>query len=173
MIWICVRKNAELSSFIFGQFPVARKLIINGGAIRPTGLLLYFPPTLFYIRIHTIKQITRNQISSTCAHHWNNLQQFMCCREFFYFDPTDPTFLQYFIFFIPNRPTWFFCNNFFVIQVIIKWWPKWNQLDTHSFNHLNPSCFAHVISNVPGVISLIYQLTQGDLRSDPLKNQKS
>ena len=27
------------SSFIFGQFPVARKLIINGGAIRPTGLL--------------------------------------------------------------------------------------------------------------------------------------
>ena len=31
------------SSFIFGQFPVARKLIINGGAIRPTGLLLVFP----------------------------------------------------------------------------------------------------------------------------------
>ena len=30
----------ESSSFIFGQFPVARKLIINGGAIRPTGLLL-------------------------------------------------------------------------------------------------------------------------------------
>ena len=67
----------------------------------------------FYIRIYTIKQITRNQISSTCAHHWNNSQQFMCCREFFYFDPTDPTFLQHFIFFIPNRPTWFFCNNFF------------------------------------------------------------
>ena len=39
--------NAESSSFIFGQFPVARKLIINGGAIRPTGLLFllfrYFP----------------------------------------------------------------------------------------------------------------------------------
>ena len=67
----------------------------------------------FYIRIYTIKQITRNQISSTCAHHWNNSQQFMCCQEFFYFDPTDPTFLQHFIFFIPNRPTWFFCNNFF------------------------------------------------------------
>ena len=66
----------------------------------------------FYIRIYTIKQITRNQISSNCAHHWNNSQQFMCCREFFYFDPTDPTFLQHFIFFIPNRPTWFFCNNF-------------------------------------------------------------
>ena len=30
------------SSFIFGQFPVARKLIINGGAIRPTGLLFQF-----------------------------------------------------------------------------------------------------------------------------------
>ena len=37
----------------------------------------------------------------------------MCCREFFYFDPTDPTFLQHFIFFISNRPIWFFCNNFF------------------------------------------------------------
>ena len=67
----------------------------------------------FYIRIYTIKQITRNQISSTCAHHWNNSQQFMCCREFFYFDPTDPTFQQHFIFFIPNRLAWFFCNNFF------------------------------------------------------------
>ena len=27
-------------NFIFGQFSVARKLILNGGAIRPTGLLL-------------------------------------------------------------------------------------------------------------------------------------
>ena len=26
-------------NFIFGQFSVARKLILNGGAIRPTGLL--------------------------------------------------------------------------------------------------------------------------------------
>ena len=32
----------ESSSFIFGQFPVARKLIMNGGAIRPTGLLYGF-----------------------------------------------------------------------------------------------------------------------------------
>ena len=28
--------------FHFGQFSVARKLILNGGAIRPTGLLLKF-----------------------------------------------------------------------------------------------------------------------------------
>ena len=27
-------------NFIFGQFSVARKLILNGGAIRPIGLLL-------------------------------------------------------------------------------------------------------------------------------------
>ena len=32
-------ERTQSSSFIFGQFPVARKLIINGGAIRPTGLL--------------------------------------------------------------------------------------------------------------------------------------
>ena len=30
------------TNFIFGQFSVARKLIINGGAIRPAGLLLGF-----------------------------------------------------------------------------------------------------------------------------------
>ena len=30
-------------NFIFGQFYVARKLILNGGAIRPTGLLLNDP----------------------------------------------------------------------------------------------------------------------------------
>ena len=29
-------------NFIFGQFYVARKLILNGGAIRPTGLLLMY-----------------------------------------------------------------------------------------------------------------------------------
>ena len=28
-------------NFIFGQFSVARKLILNGGAIRPIGLLLF------------------------------------------------------------------------------------------------------------------------------------
>ena len=33
-------ERTQSSSFIFGQFPVARKLIINGGAIRQTGLLL-------------------------------------------------------------------------------------------------------------------------------------
>ena len=29
-------------NFIFGKFSVARKLILNGGAIRPIGLLLSF-----------------------------------------------------------------------------------------------------------------------------------
>ena len=29
-------------NFIFGQFTVARKLILNGGAIRPIGLLFSF-----------------------------------------------------------------------------------------------------------------------------------
>ena len=29
-------------NFIFGQFSVARKSILNGGAIRPTGLLFIF-----------------------------------------------------------------------------------------------------------------------------------
>ena len=37
-----------LPNFIFGQFPGARKLIINGGAIRPTGLLLMLWRT-FYV----------------------------------------------------------------------------------------------------------------------------
>ena len=31
-------KTSTLPNFIFGPFPVAKKLIINGGAIRPTGL---------------------------------------------------------------------------------------------------------------------------------------
>ena len=30
-----------MCNFIFGQFSVARKLILNGRAIRPTGLLFY------------------------------------------------------------------------------------------------------------------------------------
>ena len=30
-------------NFIFGQFSVARKLILNSGAIRPTGLLYGVP----------------------------------------------------------------------------------------------------------------------------------
>ena len=34
--------TSTLPNFIFGQFPVARKLIINGGTIRPIGLLLYW-----------------------------------------------------------------------------------------------------------------------------------
>ena len=29
-------------NLIFGQFSMARKLILNGGAIRPTGLLLMY-----------------------------------------------------------------------------------------------------------------------------------
>ena len=32
-------------NFIFGQFSVARKLILNGGAIRPTCLLLLIAMT--------------------------------------------------------------------------------------------------------------------------------
>ena len=36
MIFRNIRNNFNL---IFGQFSVARKLILNGGAIRPTGLL--------------------------------------------------------------------------------------------------------------------------------------
>ena len=31
--------TSTLPNYIFGEFPVARNLIINGGAIRPTGLL--------------------------------------------------------------------------------------------------------------------------------------
>ena len=36
MIFCNLRTNFN---FIFGQFSVARKLILNGGAIRPIGLL--------------------------------------------------------------------------------------------------------------------------------------
>ena len=36
-------------NFIFGQFYVARKLILNGGAIRPTGLLLVFLSAPIYV----------------------------------------------------------------------------------------------------------------------------
>ena len=39
MIFCNIRTNFN---FIFGQFSVARKLILNGGAIRPIGLLLGF-----------------------------------------------------------------------------------------------------------------------------------
>ena len=42
-------------NFIFGQFSVARKLILNGGAIRPIGLLLLFMPdyfSMFFIKYH-------------------------------------------------------------------------------------------------------------------------
>ena len=52
----------------------------------------FFRRSYFYIRIYTIKQITRNQISSTCAHHWNNSQQCMCCRRIFLFRPDRPYF---------------------------------------------------------------------------------
>ena len=38
MIFCNIRTNFN---FIFGQFSVARKLILNGGAIRPIGLLLW------------------------------------------------------------------------------------------------------------------------------------
>ena len=34
------------TNFIFGKFAVARKLILNGGVIRPTGLL--------FIRVYSI-----------------------------------------------------------------------------------------------------------------------
>ena len=39
MIFCNIRTNFN---FIFGQFSVARKLILNGGAIRPIGLLFSF-----------------------------------------------------------------------------------------------------------------------------------
>ena len=39
MIFSNIRTDLNL---IFGQFSVARKLILNGGAIRPTGLLFLF-----------------------------------------------------------------------------------------------------------------------------------
>ena len=45
-------ERTQSSSFIFGQFPVARKLIINGGDIRPTGLLL---PLKVKLRSHKFK----------------------------------------------------------------------------------------------------------------------
>ena len=41
--------NDLCNNFIFGQFPVARKLIINGGAIRPTCLLFNL---LVYLEHH-------------------------------------------------------------------------------------------------------------------------
>ena len=41
----CIRTDFN---FIFGQFSVARKLILNGGAIRPTGLLFIFHFTIFH-----------------------------------------------------------------------------------------------------------------------------
>ena len=40
----CFETTLTLPNFIFGQFPVARKLIINGGAIRSTGLLFFLNP---------------------------------------------------------------------------------------------------------------------------------
>ena len=36
-------------NFIFGQFSVAIKLILNGGVIRPTGLLFIYNLGLLYI----------------------------------------------------------------------------------------------------------------------------
>ena len=53
-----VFERTQSSSFIFGQFPVARKLIINGGAIRPTGLL-------FGLRYPEIFLLS---VNGTCAH---------------------------------------------------------------------------------------------------------
>ena len=37
-------------NFIFGQFSVARKLILNGGAIRPIGLLFLY--CFYYYKQH-------------------------------------------------------------------------------------------------------------------------
>ena len=36
-------------NFIFGQFSVAIKLILNGGAIRPTGLLSLILPLIVHL----------------------------------------------------------------------------------------------------------------------------
>ena len=43
-------------NFIFGKFSVARKLILNGGAIRPTGLLFYFSMQLPWDEIHELER---------------------------------------------------------------------------------------------------------------------
>ena len=46
----CLKQlNSTLPKFILGQFPVVRKLTINGGAIRPTGLLFLLGLLLWII----------------------------------------------------------------------------------------------------------------------------
>ena len=52
-------------NFIFGQFSVTRKLILNGGAIRPTGLLLYILHRNFILLEHYIV-IMQTILASMC-----------------------------------------------------------------------------------------------------------
>ena len=51
MIFRNIRTNFN---FIFGQFSVARKFILNGGAIRPTGRLLNLRDTSLVIQYHKL-----------------------------------------------------------------------------------------------------------------------
>ena len=82
----------ESSSVIFGQFPVARKLIINGGAIRSTGLLFftfnYFLP-LFPL-FPTFANFSHFSHLTPLFSHFSHF--FLLLTTFSHFFPLFPTF---------------------------------------------------------------------------------
>ena len=67
MIFSNIFSNITSTNLIFGQFSVARKLILNAGAIRPTGLLSIFRIKTYSIicYYYTISQLKHTFINSS------------------------------------------------------------------------------------------------------------